>query len=103
MAHNKLVMSKFSLQKTSAICTAFRYPKLNWFVPSGAKSWFESSGIPAVQVNEMVWWQEFDLAKGDLRTKIVFTPTNHWSRRGAFDENKCLWGSWTVVGAEVCS
>ena len=33
-----------------------------------------------------------------LRTfQITFTPANHWSRRGLFDRNKVLWGSWAVV------
>jgi hypothetical protein len=52
----------------------------------------------------MVWWEESELVAGTddgSKTKIVFTPTNHWSRRTAFDQNKCLWGSWAVVGAKV--
>jgi N-acyl-phosphatidylethanolamine-hydrolysing phospholipase D len=55
-------------------------------------------------VKEMVWWEESELVAGTddgSKTKIVFTPTNHWSRRTAFDQNKCLWGSWAVVGAKV--
>ena len=49
----------------------------------------------------MVWWQQAELKQDDIRvnhTKIVFTPTNHWGRRGVFDENKALWGSWAVIG-----
>lgn len=30
--------------------------------------------------------------------RFVLTPSNHWGRRGAFDENKALWGSWAVIG-----
>jgi N-acyl-phosphatidylethanolamine-hydrolysing phospholipase D len=30
----------------------------------------------------------------------VLTPSNHWGRRCLFDNNKVLWGSWAVIGAE---
>ncbi len=30
--------------------------------------------------------------------QFVFTPTNHYSRRGLFDENLSLWGSWVIEG-----
>ena len=37
--------------------------------------------------------------KKDLKgTSIVFTPTNHYSRRGLLDENVALWGSFAVLG-----
>ena len=86
----------------------YRYPKVHWFVPSGVKSWFRSSGIPDDRVSEMVWWQEANLPshdddKAEKMTKVIFTPSNHWSRRSATDENKSLWGSWTVVGKKVCT
>ena len=92
-------------------------------MPSGVKSWLQSSGIPGDQVDEMVWWQQSELPdrkeetkedqeskplngkeekkEGELKTKIVFTPSNHWSKRTAFDDNHCLWGSWAVVGKKV--
>jgi len=72
---------------------------LKWFVPSGVKAWFQSSGIPPEQVKELVWWEESEL--DETRAKIVFTPSNHWSRRSLTDENFCLWGSWAVIGAQV--
>ena len=80
-----------------------RYPEVQWYVPSGVKSWFQSSGIPESRVNEMVWWEESELPTGDeeKKTKFVFTPSNHWSRRSVNDENACLWGSWTVIGSKV--
>ncbi|MNL18710.1 metal-dependent hydrolase [compost metagenome] len=28
------------------------------------------------------------------------TPTQHWSARGIFDQNECLWGGWFVKGAK---
>ena len=85
-------MSKFGFK--------FRYgDNVHWFVPSGSGSFFTDVGIQ--NLHEMVWWEKFDLKPNNQRvnhTKIVFTPTNHWSRRGVFDENKALWGSWTVIG-----
>ena len=29
---------------------------------------------------------------------MVFTPANHWCKRSIADDNKCLWGSWAVIG-----
>lgn len=79
-----------------------KYPELQWYVPSGVKSWFQDSGIPESHVNEMVWWEESKLPRGEeaKKAKFVFTPSNHWSRRSANDENTCLWGSWTVIGSK---
>ena len=65
---------------------------LKWFVPSGSGVDFRAHGI--TNVREMVWWQE----QVDKQTSVVFTPSNHWSRRGLMDENKALWGSWAVIG-----
>ncbi|XP_040580142.1 N-acyl-phosphatidylethanolamine-hydrolyzing phospholipase D isoform X2 [Lepeophtheirus salmonis] len=72
--------------------------KLHWFVPSGMKSWMLDyvTGITENNVKEMEWWDEFEFQKGGF--KIIFTPSDHWSRRGAFDENKVLWGSWVIEG-----
>ena len=30
----------------------------------------------------------------------MLVPSNHWGRRGIFDENKELWGSWVVIGSD---
>ena len=38
---------------------------------------------------------------GKYQTKIVFTPSNHWSTRKMFDRighYRELWGSWAVIG-----
>ena len=76
---------------------------LHWYVPSGCGEFFTDLGIDGSNVNEMVWWEEAKLKPDDTRlnqTRIVFTPTNHWGRRGVFDENKALWGSWAIIGKE---
>ncbi len=80
---------------------------MHWYVPSGCKDWFQSVGIKEENIHDMVWWQEVVMPRsggqvqninGKSLAKIVFTPSNHWSRRGANDENVALWGSWTVIG-----
>lgn len=53
-------------------------------------------------VTELEWWQEMEHPKctdnGSSAAKFIFTPTQHWCRRSLTDQNKVLWGSWTVIG-----
>jgi N-acyl-phosphatidylethanolamine-hydrolysing phospholipase D len=66
-----------------------------------------SSGIPKGQVNEMIWWEEASIPNAadedanQRKTKVIFTPSNHWSNRSLCDINRSLWGSWAVVGKQV--
>lgn len=72
---------------------------LHWFVPMGLKSWMINAGCK--NVTELEWWEEMEFPKhksNGSATKFVFTPTQHWCRRSLTDENKVLWGSWTVIG-----
>jgi len=74
-----------------------RFPQLTWFVPKGLQSWMVDSGVARDQVKEMDWWEDQKI--GDHSdVKFVFTPAQHWCRRGMFDRNKVLWGSWCVLG-----
>ncbi len=66
---------------------------INWFCGMGTKQWFNSIGINE-NVHELNWWQ----SKKFNNIDFVFTPSQHWCARGIFDRNKCLWGSWTMVG-----
>lgn len=59
----------------------------------GTGDWFKSCGINE-NVNELTWWQ----SKKFRDIEFVFTPAQHWCRRGANDKNKALWGSWTLIG-----
>jgi len=77
-----------------------KQPWINWFVPSGTAEWLTSNtGVSKENVKEMVWWEEAML-EGEQGTsfKMVFTPANHWCKRSIADDNKCLWGSWAVIG-----
>ena len=44
-------------------------------------------------VNELDWYQEVQVNE-DI--KITFLPAVHWSRRGLFDMNETLWGSFLI-------
>jgi len=50
-------------------------------------------GFGPVDVRELDWWEEVEVAPG---TTVVFAPALHWSRRGLFDRNRSLWGSFLV-------
>ena len=85
--------------------------KLHWYVPSGSKSWFEDCGINSENIHDMVWWQskvmpmvggqpQNEVQNETEAARIIYTPGNHFSRRGLMDGYKALWGSWTVIGSK---
>jgi N-acyl-phosphatidylethanolamine-hydrolysing phospholipase D len=41
-----------------------------------------------------------DLAAAVLlaQVRVVLTPAQHWSARGALDRRATLWGGWAVLG-----
>ncbi len=61
-----------------------------FIVPKGLGS--SITDIRETEVREMDWWEEFNIGE----TKIVFLPSQHWSKRGLFDTNKSLWGSYLI-------
>ncbi|XP_074605731.1 N-acyl-phosphatidylethanolamine-hydrolyzing phospholipase D-like [Brevipalpus obovatus] len=67
--------------------------RIKWFVPLNLRKWFNDLGIENVQ--ELDWWEEYCTEKG---VKVVFTPAQHWSKRGIYDDFTSLWGSWTFIG-----
>jgi N-acyl-phosphatidylethanolamine-hydrolysing phospholipase D len=44
-------------------------------------------------VNELDWYEQI---KVNDKLKITLLPAVHWSRRGLFDNNKTLWGSFLI-------
>ena len=68
--------------------------ELHWFVPKGLRKWMIDSECQ--NVTELEWWEEAEFPGSSV--KFIFTPTQHWCRRSVNDQNKVLWGSWTVVG-----
>ncbi|XP_062602480.1 N-acyl-phosphatidylethanolamine-hydrolyzing phospholipase D-like [Saccostrea cucullata] len=68
---------------------------LHWFVPVGLRSWMESAGC--LKVTELSWWEEAKFRNKE-EFLIACTPTQHFSGRTLFDNNKSLWASWVVKG-----
>lgn len=83
--------------RTSCLALNERFgSQLHWFVPAGLASWVRgNAGVDPENIHEMVWWQQETHPR--TNATITFTPANHWTRRGLFDRNKVLWGSWAVV------
>ncbi|GAB3654236.1 MBL fold metallo-hydrolase [Echinicola sediminis] len=66
-------------------------PKVNtWIVALGVSRHLEKWGLEAEKITEMNWWDEISFEG----IKITFTPSRHFSGRGAFDRAKSLWGGY---------
>lgn len=72
-------------------------PEPVYVVPKGLARWFERAGLK--RVVEMEWWEEREVEG----VHVTFVPSQHWSRRGMFDENDSLWGGYVLEreGARV--
>lgn len=69
--------------------------KIRWFVPLGLAEWMKGTGVQ--NVVELNWWESSSISnKSDVL--FVFTPAQHWCKRSLFDDNRVLWGSWSVIG-----
>lgn len=66
------------------------------FVPAGLKGYVE--GLERKHVEEMDWWQTFDLGRG---MKVVCLPAQHWSRRIGQGVNATLWASYMIVTPKI--
>lgn len=64
-------------------------------VARGGKKLVESTGMKGVQ--EMDWWESLQILTG---ITVTFAPTQHFSARGLFDRQKCLWGSYMIHDRE---
>ncbi|XP_004548284.4 N-acyl-phosphatidylethanolamine-hydrolyzing phospholipase D isoform X1 [Maylandia zebra] len=71
--------------------------ELRWFVPMGLMDWLMKMGCENVM--ELDWWEE-NCVPGHDDVTFVCTPSQHWSKRTAWDDNKSLWSSWTVLGPD---
>ncbi|KAI0279568.1 beta-lactamase superfamily domain-containing protein [Russula aff. rugulosa BPL654] len=79
-----------------------RGERVHFIVPLGNKAWFEETGIPASQITELDWWDEFTLTTlpgSDQKLKFICTPAQHRSGRTFMDTCTTLWASWVVQQA----
>ena len=67
----------------------FPYKKTKVIVPLKLSKYFKRFS----DVNELDWYEEIKVSN-DL--KITLLPAVHWSKRGLFDDNKTLWGSFLI-------
>lgn len=65
-------------------------PNIEALVPLELNAYFEKEKIANQQAG---WYQKFETSK-DI--EVYFMPAKHWNRRGAFDFNKELWGSFVI-------
>ena len=68
---------------------------LRWFVPMGLKSWMHSSGCE--NVVELDWWEESSFPGKNGDVKFVFTPAQHWCKRGPTDDNMVILNPYVVM------
>ena len=75
---------------------ALRHMKeIRFLVPQGDKRWFDRRGFTGV--SEHTWWDQISINRGEGQSiQCSFLPAAHWSKRGLFDTNRSLWGSWMI-------
>lgn len=62
------------------------------FAGLGTRALLEANGVAGGR--DLDWWESAPL--GESRVSLVFLQAEHWSRRGAFDQNQLLWGSFGI-------
>jgi N-acyl-phosphatidylethanolamine-hydrolysing phospholipase D len=67
-------------------------PAARFLVPLGNAALLRDAGLGNVSEHD---WGERVRVGG---VEVHCLPSQHWSRRGPFDENAALWASWAVVG-----
>lgn len=73
-----------------------QHSNIRFLVPQGDKRWFDHRGFDGV--TEHTWWDQITIKPREGQSvQCSFLPSAHWSRRGLFDKNKSLWGSWMIT------
>lgn len=67
-----------------------------YIVPEGLGDFFRARRLP--NVVELPWWGAHEVERDGRRARVSFVPSQHWSRRGAFDANDSLWGGFVIEG-----
>jgi L-ascorbate metabolism protein UlaG (beta-lactamase superfamily) len=66
-------------------------PGVRFVTPLGLSAALPAECRPAIELD---WWEYIEIDA--VRVQLV--PAQHWHRRGAFDENKSLWGGYVLQG-----
>ncbi len=66
------------------------HPQIHWILPLGLSPWFRRKGIHST--TELGWWQNL-IVNG---CKITAVPTQHFSGRTLFDQNKTFWNGYVL-------
>ncbi len=64
-----------------------------WITALGVARHLEKWGVAPDSISELDWWEDISTPE----FKITFTPTRHFSGRGARDRAKSLWGGWVIT------
>lgn len=65
-------------------------PDVEALIPLELNEYFDKNNIKNQQAG---WYQKYNTTD---EIEIYFMPARHWNRRGAFDFNKNLWGSFII-------
>lgn len=80
---------------------ARKNPKVRILVPWGDRKWLSKK---LFGVSEYMWWDVERINKmnpwGTSAVAFTFLPAFHSTRRGLFDINKSLWGSWMIQAGD---
>lgn len=80
------------LDKPTMMKLAARNPNCTYFVPLGVGAWFKRHGIS--RIVELDWWESFETPGGRISFHCV--PAQHFSGRGAINQNTTLWCGWVA-------
>ncbi len=68
-----------------------------FIVPLGVGAHLERWGVPASNIREYDWWNQFSF---DQNISLTCTPSRHFSGRALTGRNTTLWCSWIISGIQ---
>ena len=86
------------LDKKSIGLIAKNNPNIEALLPLNASRILNTKEFKSISKQEAGWYQVYK-TKDDIR--IIFLPARHWGRRGLFDFNKTLWGSFLIIVGNI--
>ncbi|CDG85714.1 MBL fold metallo-hydrolase [Janthinobacterium agaricidamnosum] len=69
----------------------------HFLTPLGVGHTLIKWGVPASKVQQFDWWQSVTIGT----TRLVATPSQHFSGRGLFNGNETLWASWVIEDQDL--